>query len=349
MRVSLPPVSISPQQRLAFFQTAGGVFLRPLPPPGQDRSTCGTAGKYMALKRMLPLFERYAPPDITQAMRGMFESLGSQLSDGVRQGEDEWVQKGITPEKPFADGESSLLHDIEGASTSDERDRLYFRLAVLALENDGAKARDYVDKIDALSFRRRARSGVDWRLAVSAVEKKKVETAMEMAGGELTHIQRVWVFTQSAKILAKSDRDKALSMLDDARAEIRLLDRSDPDRPRGLLAVACALRVVDPSRVPDAVADAVEAANSSEGFTGEDGAIATTVNGGDRILRRTDAVPDFDVRGLFGEMAKTDFERVVQLAGSFKGEGPRANALIAVARAALNEKPAPAKQLTKAN
>jgi hypothetical protein len=95
MRTSFPSADVAPQLRLAFFQIAGGVFLRPQPPPEHDRSTNGIAGKYMALKRLMPLFERYAPPEFAQAMRGLFESLHAQTS-GVRQDDDEWVQKGIS-------------------------------------------------------------------------------------------------------------------------------------------------------------------------------------------------------------------------------------------------------------
>lgn len=339
MRTSFPLADVAPQLRLAFFQTAGGVLLRPQPPPGQDRSTAGSAGKYMALKRLLPLFERHAPPEISQAMRGLSESLNAQSGGGVRQAEDEWVQKGISPEKPFTDQARSLLDDIEHARTADERDQLYFRLALLALGNDDTKARDYVGKIDARLFRERARTWIDWSLAIKAIDKKHTEAALELAGsGELTHIQRVWVLTRAAKLLANTDSDRALSLLADARAEIRLIDRADMDRPRGLLAIANALKVVTPSRVWDAISDAVEAANSAEGFTGEDAVLTVTVNSRDLILKKTDAVPDFNVEGVFVEAAKTDFDRAVQLAGGFKGEAAHAGAIIAISRSVLNEK-----------
>lgn len=344
LRVSYPPANVSPQTRLAFFQTAAAVFLRPQPPPEQDGSTTGVVGKYMALKRLMPLFERYAPPEIAAAMRGQLESLDSIISDGVRQGESEWVQKGINPERPTAEQERSLLDGIEHAATSGEKDQLYFRLALLSLGDDGAKARDYVSRIDESSFRRQARAWVDWSLAVRAVKDKKAEAALDLAkDGELTNIQRVWVLTQSAKLLAKADHDKALSLLDEAKSKARLIDRADADRPRALLAVAGAMRQVEPARAWDAISDAVEAANWVEGFTGEDSLLATTINAGSQILIKKENVPDFDVEGLFGEAARGDFDRAVLSAGGFKGEAPRVNAVIAVARAALGEKDAPAK------
>jgi hypothetical protein len=296
----------------------------------------------MVVKRLMPLFEQYAPQEITAAMRGQFEALSSLVSDGMRQGEDEWVQKGISPEKPLAHQEQSLLDQIDHAKTSDDRDQLYFKLALLALSKDDLKARDYVSKIDESGFRKQAQAWVDVVLAISAIDKKKIETALELARmGELTHIQRVWILTQAAKLLEKTDRDKALSLLDDATSEARRIEGVDLDRPRGLLAIANALRLVEPSRVWDAVFDAVKAANSTEGFAGEGGVLTLAVSSKGEISNRNDGVPDFDVQGIFGKLANDDFDRAVQLARGFQNEATRANATIAIARSVLNEKRAP--------
>jgi hypothetical protein len=337
---SFPPASVGPQLRLAFFQTAAGVLLRPQPPPEQDESTAGIVGKFIIVKRLMPLFEQYAPQEITGAMRGQFEALSSLVNDAVRQGENEWIQKGISPEKQLADQEQPLLDQIERAKTSDERNELYFKLALLALSKNDLKARDYVSKIDESEFRKQAQAWVDGSLAVSAIENKKTETALELARtGELTHIQRVWLLTQAAKLLTKTDRDKALSLLDDATSEARRIE--DLDQPRGLLAIANALRLIEPSRTCDAVFDAVKAANSTEGITGEDGMLTLQVNSKSLSWYKTVGVPDFDIEGIFGQLANDDYDRAVQLARGFQGEAARANATIAIARSMLNEKSAP--------
>ncbi|HEX8721014.1 MAG TPA: hypothetical protein VF736_10320 [Pyrinomonadaceae bacterium] len=339
---AFPPPLVEPGLRLAFFRTAAAVLLRPQPPPEQDRSSAGLVGRYLVLKRLSPLFERHAPQEVAQAVRGQFESLDSQVGDGARRGDDEWVKKGIAPESQPAERRRSLLDELEQARTSADRDELYFRLALDALGDDGAKAREYAGKIDDMHFRLRARAWVDWSLALRAVEKGKAEAALELASeGELTRTQRVWLLARAARLLAKTDRDKAQSLVDDARSEARLIDRLDPDRPRGLLAVANAQRLVEPSRLWDALADAVEAANSAEGFTGEDARIASNVNSKGRVMMKTDSAPDFDVAGVFGEAAVADLGRAAQLARSFKGEAPRTNALVAVARAVLAETAAP--------
>jgi hypothetical protein len=49
-------------------------------------------------------------------------------------------------------------------------------------------------------------------------------------------------------------------------------------------------------------------------------------------------VPDFDLEGIFKELALQDYDRAVELARGFQGEGPRAVATIAIARAILDSK-----------
>jgi hypothetical protein len=340
---SVGPVDVSPQLRLAFFQTASSVLVRPQPPPEQDQSTTGIAGKYMAVKRLMPLFEQYAPQEITAALRGQFEALNSLVSDRLRESENEWIDKGIKIQEQIAHQESSLLDDIERAKTSDERDQLYFKLALLVLDDNDMRARNYVSKIEESVFRKQGQAWVDACLAISAIKKKKIAAALELARiGDLTHIQRVWLLSQMAKLLAKTDRERALSLLADATAEARRIDGSDLDRPRGLLAIANALRVIEPSRVWDAVFDVVKAANSTEGFTGEGGELTMTVTSPSKIVRKTESVSEFDVAGIFGELGKSDYDRAVQLARGFQGEALRANATIAISRSMLDEKGKPA-------
>lgn len=343
MATSFPPAQVSPQLRLSFFQTAGAVLLRPLTQPEQGQSGVGVVTKYMVLKRLMPLFAQQAPREIAETMRGQLEALNAQVSETVRQSKDEGLQKGLSPaEQLRGEQEHALLERVESAKTSDERDDLYFQLASLALGRDDPKARDYADKIGEEGLRKRAQAWVDAGLAVNAVKKKKVDPALDLARkGELTHIQRVWVLTQAAKLLAETDRERALSLIDEATAEVGRIDDADLDWPRGMLATANALALVEPARAWGAAQDAIKAANSAEKFTGEGGALSMRVNSKSLISRKTEPVPDFDVGGIFGKFASIDYFRAVQLTRSFQGEAPRVNATIAIARAVLNEKSAP--------
>jgi hypothetical protein len=338
-RSTLPSANVSPQLRLLFFQTACNVLLRPLPPPDQDQTTTGVPGKFMVVRRLMPLFERYAPRQLIDPMRAQFEALNSIVSNTVREAEKEWAERGITPEKSLAGQEQPLLDQIDRVNTSDERDAIYFKLASIALSKDDQNARNYVSKIADVEFRKQAQRWVDWGLAVRAIKKKNVDTALELARTvELSNIQRVWILTQSAKLLATTDRERSLSLLDQATAETRRLE-SNEERPRALLAIANGLVLIEPARVWDAVFEAVKAANSSEGFTGEDGRLSLSINSKNQILgEKFDHVADFEIKGIFSEIANKDFDRAVQLANGFQREAARANATIAICVSLLNKR-----------
>jgi hypothetical protein len=102
--------------------------------------------------------------------------------------------------------------------------------------------------------------------------------------------------------------------------------------------VASALRVVDETRVWDATFDAVKAANSAEGFTGEDGGLLLQFQSKHQSSVNTNDAPEFDLEGIFKELANQDYDRSVELARGFEREGPRAVATIAIARAILEPK-----------
>ncbi|MEN3328548.1 MAG: hypothetical protein V7638_3355 [Acidobacteriota bacterium] len=334
---TITPAAVSPELRNAFFQTAATILLRPLPQPGQpDTSSAGLDGKYLVIKRLLPFFEQSAAPGMVESVRGHMTALSTMISDGARRYDQDWLNEGVRAEKPAVDREQSLLDKIERAKTSDERDSLYIQLANFAIRQDDARARDYVSKVENTELRKQAQAYIDGSLALHFVEKKKPDEALELAHkGELTQIIKTWVLAQSAKLLVKTDKDKAQQVLDEAATEARRLDVSDPNLPRALVGVANALKVIDPARVWDATFDAVKAANSAEGFTGEDGEIVLMLQSKGGSSVRTDDVPDFDLDGIFKDLALQDYDRAVELARGFQGEGPRAVATIAIARAIL--------------
>ena len=337
-RSSSPP-DTAPDLRLAFFRVAAEILQRPLAPPGQDQTTSGIEGKYMVMKRLMPLFEQSAPREITEGMRAQMEALTPLVPENARQRDDETLREGIRPQKKSEDREQALLDRIEHAKTPEERDGLYLQLARLRVENGDLRARDYVDKIDDSDLRKNARAFIDVTLTMRAVDKKDADAVLELVRtGELTHLQKAWALTQVAKLLVKNDREKSLSVIDDALAEARRIEGSDPDRPRALLAVANALFVSDRDKTWDAVYDAVKAANSAEGFTGEDGVLRISLLTKSMASVRTSTVADFDVSGVFRDLSRADYSRTDELARGFDREAPRANAVIAIARAVLEEK-----------
>lgn len=336
----ITPADVSPELRNAFFQSASSILLRPLPPAGQpDPTSSGTEGKYYVIKRLLPFFEQSAPAEMTESLRAHFNALTSIVSDETRKRDDEWLGRGIRPEKPAEEREQSLLDRLDRAKTSAERDGLYIELAFYLAGRGDMRARDYAGKLEDSELRKSFMAYIDPSLARYAVSKKLHDQALELVQkGELDHLQKVWVLTQTAKNMAATDKDKAGELVEMAGNEARRIDVSDPARAQALIAVANALKVVDTPRVWDATFDAVKAANSAEGFTGEDGLMILKFQSKGGSSVNTSDVPEFDLDGIFRDLANQDYERAVELARGFQGEGPRAVATIAIARAILDPK-----------
>jgi len=340
MYSKITPAAVAPELRAAFFQAAATILLRPLPAPGQpDQTSSGVDGKYLVIKRLLPFFEQSAPAEMVESLRGHLNALNSVISENARRRDDESISTGIRPEKPAAEREQALLDRIDRAKTSAQRDSLYIQLAFMTSNQGDVRARDFVNKIEDSELRKQAQRFIDSSLANVFLEKKSPDQALELAQkGDLTQIHKAWVLTECAKLVAKTDRDKALELIDQATNEARRLETSDAALPRALIAVANALKVLDASRVWDATFDAVKAANSAEGFTGEDGELVLRFQSKGQASIRNKSIPEFDLDGIFRDLAVQDYDRAVELARGFQAEGPRAVATIAIARAILQPK-----------
>ncbi len=337
---TITPAVVSSELRNMFYQLGGAILLRPLPAPGQaDQTSTGVDGKYLAIKRMFSFFEQGAPAETVEGLRTHLNALNTVISEEARRRDDESIYRGMKSETPATSREQSLLERVDRAKTSAERDSVYIELASYTSGRGDERARDFVSKIEDSELRKQLQAYIDPSLALFYIRKKDTERALEMVSkGELTHIQKTWVLTECARVLAKTDRDKALELIDEAATEARRIDGSDPALPRGLLAVANAYKEVDPARVWDATFDAVKAANSAEAFTGEDGEMVLTFQGKGHSSVHTNDVPEFDLDGIFRELATKDYERAVELARGLQGEGPRAVATISIARAILEPK-----------
>lgn len=334
------PQDVPAELRAAFLRAAGEILLRPLAPGAQDQTSAGIQGKYLMLKRLGPLFDQYAPRELAEAIRAQAEALAQAVpEDARRRDDDDAVREGIRPLQSSEDREKALLDRIDRAKTSDERDGLYIQLARLYVENGDVKARDFVAKLEETEPRNKARAFIDASLLLRAVSKKDADMILELVKtGELTHPQKSWGLTQAAKLLVKTDRDKSLAVIEEATAEARRIEELDADRPRAIMNVANALLPLDRSKAWDMVYEAIKAANSAEGYTGEDGLIRLAFHFKQMNTIRSSTVAEFNVAGIFAELANEDYDRAVDLARGFQREAPRASATIAIARSIFEEK-----------
>jgi hypothetical protein len=324
--------------RNRFFQVAASILLRPLPPPNRDFTSSGRTGKYMVVKRLLPLFDQYAP-DTAAALRAQLMDLtGGPLKKAI--GDDSsLLVKGLRPEETANTAFEKMQDRLDHAKTTRERDEIYAEAAV-ALGNQGdARAQDLADKIDESDRRAEVRRYVDFKSVQLAIGKKEASEVARLAkAGQLTHTQRVWAYTQAAGLLMNSERTRSIQFLEEAANEARRIEADDHDRARSLIAVATQFVNADRVRAWEIMDEAVKAANSADKFTGDNVELRFSLLATKSGVKITSVnAKDFGLSGVLRSLTKDDLDRSIDLAKSFKNDAPRAVAILAIASSILEK------------
>ena len=336
-----PPAAVDAALRNNFLKVAFQILMQPLPAPDQDRTSSGQTGKYLIIKRLLPLFEQYAA-DLAPGLRTQMTALASYVPSGFQQGENRAVSVGILPEESEGDPYQRMQERLDRATKSEDRDAIYADSAVALIESGDPRARDLVDKIENTELRKSVKAYTDFQLAQVAIRNKDADAAVRMVRtGDLTSIQKVWALTSAAKLVLATERSRAVDLLEEALAESRRISGSDPDRARALTAVAVGLGEVDRVRAWETLAEVVKAANSADDFTGEDSRISARLQTKFMVVVTNSTAEDFDLLAAFRHLARADLLRAIQLAKTFTGEAPRAVATLAIARSVLEKRTEP--------
>jgi hypothetical protein len=289
------------------------------------------------IARLLPLFEQYAP-DKVPALRAQLTALSPDAPAQYRT-EHPLLTEGLKPESESQyDGVQIALDKLGAAKDSAERDAIYVEAAFAAQGKSDPRAREFVEKIEDAETRRSLRAFLDYSDIAKALNKKEAETVVRLARtSDIPSIQRVWFYTEAARLLAKTDRARALEVLDEATAESRRIDGTQADRARAMLAVATLLYELDRSRVWTLMPDVVKTVNSISDFNGEDGKVVVKFQSRNFGSVRSGDAPNFNLQPLFALLARDDMDRAVELVRTFNAEAPRAVATLAVAGAVLKK------------
>jgi hypothetical protein len=336
----LPAPDLAPALRASFMRSAAQILLRPTTPQEYDDTSAGRSGSYLIIRRLLLLFDRFAP-DLTPALNARAALLLADVPERLRTpAMDRTLTKGIVPEEPAARDEiGDILEQAARAPNVADRDNIYAGAAVNATCKGDPRAEEIVNKIVDLDLLRRVRVFSDFSFVNTASEKNKdAEAALARARkGDLTPLQRAWALERAADLLAKTDRAGAVSLLDEATAEARRIPDDDPGRAQAFLAVATRYEKLDRARAWELMNEVVKAANSAPAFTGEDGEMSIqfrTKRGG--WMTAFD-VEEFNLAGVLSALAAEDMNRAVQLTDGFTNEAARTSAVVAVARSVLRK------------
>ena len=336
-----PPPQVDAGLRNNFLRAAAQILMQPLAAPDQDRTTAGRSGKYLMIKRLLPLYEQFEP-ELAPGLRTQMTALASYVPADLQQGENRAVSVGIQPDSSGGDPLQRMQERLDRATNAEDRDAIYADYAV-SLSHDGdPRGKDLVDKIENSELRKSVKAFTDFQSVELAIRNKDAAEIARLAkNGDITSIQKVWALTSAAKMVTSSERSRATDMLEEALAESRRISGSDPDRARALTAVAVGFVEIDRVRSWEILAEVVKAANGADGYTGEDSRISARLQTKFMVEMSNSTAEDFDLLTVFRHLATADLLRSIQLAKTFTGEAPRAVATLAIARSVLEKKKDP--------
>ena len=115
---------------------------------------------------------------------------------------------------------------------------------------------------------------MDFEFVQRSIRKQDASEAIRLAKtGQLVHSQRAWAYTQAARQLMNSERQRSLDLLEAAADEAGRIDGNTADRIVLLIGVARQFVTADRTRGWEMMSEVVKAANSTETFTGDNAQI----------------------------------------------------------------------------
>jgi hypothetical protein len=333
-----PPPDVPAALRNNFLSVAAQILMQPSPAPEQDQSSSGRLGKYMVIKRLLPVYEQFSP-ELAATLKTQMTALASYVPSEFQQGPNRALTVGLQADSEEGDPLERMQDRLDRAGKTEMRDAIYTDYAVALSDKGDPRAKDLIDKIENSELRKKVKAYTDFQLTQLAIRNKDATEATRLARtGELSSIQKVWAFTSAAKIVVGSERSRASELLEEALTETRRISGNDPDRPRALTAVAAGLAEVDLVRAWETLSEVVKAANSAEGFTGEDSSISSKLQTQQMVVATSASAEEFDLISVFRALSRSDLLRAIQVAKGFTGETPRAVATLAIARSVLERR-----------
>ena len=328
-----PAPDLTPALRAAYFRVASGILLRPV--VELDQTSAGRAGTYYIASRLFPLFQQHAP-DLAPLLGAQLTALRGGAQQALDTSERN-MNRGVVPDDPAGDVIQEELQDrLARAQNADQRDRAYAFAAMRAADNAEARSRDFADKIEDTDTRSGVRRFVDYNLISGLLRKKNVAEALRLARkSDLTHAHRTGILRAAAEILAKTDREQAVTLLDESLDEARRIDNGTPESAYALVSLLALFAKIDPPRAWSVVSETVKAANAVPDFTGENGQVQMQLEGKFSIRMGLSLAAGTDLPEAFEMLAADDLFHALNTARDFKGEGPRALTMIAAARSIL--------------
>ena len=334
-----PPLDAS--LRSNFFRVSANILLRPL--DQLDRSSAGRPGTYLITRRMFPLFQQYAP-ELVGSISAHLAAMGPEAAQATQRAGERVLNRGFDSNNTGTaadqnDVEADLNDLLERASNGEERDRAYAFAAMQLARAGDARAYDFVDKVEDTETRKSVRKIVDYGYLRGLLDNKKTEELISrITKSELNPTLRANYLIRAADLLVKTDRVRAMEVLDKAIEEAQRIEAGTAERAYVFVSLLAAFSKLARARAADLAREMIKAANNVPDFTGENSQYNWTIEGKFSARLGTALAGNSDLREAFAGLAEDDFYQAVDMSRTFKGDAPRALVTLAVARAVLEEK-----------
>jgi hypothetical protein len=329
---TLPPPQLSTALRAKFFGVASQILLRPATASELELTSAGLAGTYFTITRLLPLFEQNAP-NMVAALQARLNMLSQGTETALPEQQRAFINAGFESKDKKEEEPEDIVARIERASSPSERNHLYAMAAQTAAMKNDPKARELADKIEDTELRKNVRNFVDFVMVGKALEKREWEKALQLARtGELSHLQRVWSYTEIAGLVKASSPEQALYLISEATTEAGRIEVTSAESAEAWVAIATRTRELAPANKWQAILNAINAINKTEDYTGEENSMSVQFQSRNNVAKKSVAAPSINLASLFGRLAKDDLYRAVDIARNINSESPRATALLAATR-----------------
>ena len=332
----LPPPSLAPELRAKFFSVASQILLRPLDPAALEQTSAGPAGTYFTIKRLLTLFEQN-DPNIAIALQSRLNTLAKGPDDLIPVSQRGFVNAGFNSSEKKEDDPEDALSQLDGASSTSQRNHLYAMAARAAAMKNDSKAREFADKIEVSDLKKNVRAFVDFILVSKTLVSKDWEKALQLTRtGELSHFQRAWAYSEIAALLKSSATEDSMNLIRESEKEAERIETS-AECAEAWVAIARRAAEIDPTGKWYKVQNAINAVNRVVDYIGEENEISVGFQSQNNIIKMQIPAPSISFSALIGDLAKDDIYRTASMAKNVTGESPRAFSLLASARVAFDQ------------
>ena len=286
-----------------------------------------------AVRLIEPKVARFRPALAAQwrVLGGKIGSAGHRLSD-IDRAFERIAQARESDLTPVAEERiKRLLEWAEKTPNLADRDDLYRKAS---FEADKLGEEDWAlriaDKIGDTEYRRGVRSTLKFGATMRAVKERRFEEARRLALEVETADEQAYLFFAIARgALGGKDRAHALQLL--AEAERRADSVADPTaRLRVTFGLAYLYAVCDPARGFEVATRAVRAADKLSGYGPEEARLVRVTGGrrGRGASVAVESVEEFEPGKALAILARTDFDRALQLAQSLASKPLRLGTVI---------------------